>query len=608
MGNFLFPVPRKAVFADKKHDLSALRWIILPPKSSAALKNAVMAFAENIRENFPLPVTVAAGTPSAGGILLNITLDSALDGEQHYRISSCKSGIHLSGSDEAGIYYGLGTLEQLISQTGIFFPECEIDDYPDFGQRGFMLDVSRCKVPTMPELFAFIDLLATLKYNQLQLYIEHTFAFSAHETVWHDSSPFTSEEILQIDLYCRDRFIELVPNLNSFGHLERWLKYPEYKHLGECPDGFSLPSGIKRDCSGVLKPNDDSLAFLDELYSEYLPNFSSRKFNIGCDETWELGEGWSRPLCEEKGKTRVYLDFLLKIAELAERHGREVMFWGDIILHQPELISELPKNITALNWGYEDDHDFKTETAAFADSGVPFYVCPGTSSWNSLTGRTDNCVNNLLNATMHGSKNGAAGLLMTDWGDNGHHQYPPVSWPGICAGGAYAWCSEVNRHADIAEAVDLLIAQDCAGVIGDYLLSYGNLYTLFNDKVRNATFFGKALTTSLDDKPDWIEQYTVKEVHKVLNKLFELRGHLGTALPQSENGRLIVEELLNSSYMTECALNKMLLLKGEEVDMSELRKLFRHVIGKHEQLWLSRNRCGGLNESSEHLRKALAEL
>ena len=606
---FLFPVPRKAVFNEKKFDYSAAQWLKISPELSCELKRAALEFSANIKDIFPCPLRLTAGQPQNGKVLLDMELDCAAGRRpQQYNIVSSADGIKLSATDEAGLYFGLKTIEQLVSQTGVFFPECKIEDYPDFEHRGFMLDVSRCKVPLMHELYEFVDMLSTLKYNQLQLYIEHTFEFSGAETVWSDASPFTSEEIMQLDMYCRERFIELVPNLNSFGHLERWLKHDEFRHLAECPDGFTLPDGRKKDCGGVLKPDQESLEFLNGLYSEYLPNFSSVKFNIGCDETWELGEGVSKTLCEEKGKTQVYMDFLLKIAELAAVHGREAMFWGDIILHQPELINKLPKGITALNWGYEDDHPFATETKAFAEAGVPFYVCPGTSSWNSLAGRTDNSMKNLLDAAEYGSENSAIGYLITDWGDGGHHQYSPLSWPGICAGAAFSWCHEVNKHADIAEAVDLLIARDCGGVIGDYLMSYGNLYTLFEHKIKNGTLFYRALVAPLDSKPDWLDKYSVAEVHKALHALCELRGHLATALPETDDGRLMIEELLNSSFMTECALNKMLLFKGEEIDVKALKKLLRHVIGKHEELWLKRNRAGGLNESSAHLRKVLEGL
>ena len=103
---------------------------------------------------------------------------------------------------------------------------------------GFMLDVSRGRVPTMPALFRLADRLRLLGFAQLQLYVEHTFAFPGHEDAWRGASPLTAEEIRALDTHCRARGVELVPNLNSFGHVERWLKHEKYKPLAECPDGF----------------------------------------------------------------------------------------------------------------------------------------------------------------------------------------------------------------------------------------------------------------------------------------------------------------------------------------------------------------------------------
>ncbi len=607
MSIYIFPCPRKAAFKSEKHAMPDAVWVRIVPGFTPELKKAAIKFAAAMREYFPSELQVTAGVPQQGRVLLTMQpVDKTLR-PQEYRIVSGKDGIVLSGGDEAGLYYGLLTLEQILPQTGSYLPVFTIEDHPDFAARGFMLDVSRCRVPTMAALYKFIDLLSKLKFNQLQLYMEHTFAFSAHERVWADASPFTAQEIMELELYCRERFIELVPNLNSFGHLERWLQLREYKHMAECPDGFESQWGGHRP-GGVLKPNQVSLDFIEGLYAEFLPNFSSPFFNIGCDETWELGQGWSKPLCESKGKERVYLDFLLQLVKLAEKHGRNVMFWGDIILHRPELIDELPKNIIAMDWGYEAEHPFADETAKFAAAGVPFYVCPGTSSWWSLTGRTENCLKNLLNAAENGIKNHAAGLLMTDWGDNGNHQYPPISWIGICAGAAYSWCLEVNRKADISEAVDMLIACDCAGVIGAFLHDYGNLYCHLKCKQVNATAMGRGLFMKLTDRPEWFEELSSKEVGEVLAQLHHMRSHLAGALPEAEDGRLIVEELDNSVRMTECALLKLLYMKGETIDLQYLTDLLRHVIRKHEQLWLARNRPGGLHESSGKLREVLEEL
>lgn len=90
---------------------------------------------------------------------------------------------------------------------------------------------SRDKVPTMSTLYDLIDQLSDWKINQIQLYIEHTFAYRGHDIVWKDSSPFTGEEILQLDRFCKERFIELVPNQNSFGHMHRWLCHDKYRSL-----------------------------------------------------------------------------------------------------------------------------------------------------------------------------------------------------------------------------------------------------------------------------------------------------------------------------------------------------------------------------------------
>ena len=135
-----------------------------------------------------------------------------------------------------------------------------------------------------------------------------------------------------------------------------------------------------------LNPTDRrSVEFMGELFSELLPHFSSEKFNVGCDETWDVGRGRSAGAVEEKGG-RVYLDYLLGIYDLVERHDRTMHFWGDIIIQHPKLVPELPKDAVVLEWGYEADHPFDEHGAEFARSGMPFFVCPGTSSWNTIAG------------------------------------------------------------------------------------------------------------------------------------------------------------------------------------------------------------------------------
>ena len=171
-----------------------------------------------------------------------------------------------------------------------------------FAVRSDMLDVSRDKVPTMGTLKQLVDILARFDYNQFQLYTEHTFAYSAHKAVWEHASPLTREEIRELDLYCSMHGIELVPNQNCFGHMERWLTKPAYNHLAELPQGGApLPwGGFKKDPTTLCPTDPASLEFVAGLLDELLPNFESRLVNIGCDETFDLlGNGRSAAAVKE---------------------------------------------------------------------------------------------------------------------------------------------------------------------------------------------------------------------------------------------------------------------------------------------------------------------
>jgi hypothetical protein len=73
----------------------------------------------------------------------------------------------------------------------------------------------------MKTLREIVDLLARCRYNQFQLYTEHTFAYAAHPAVWEEADPLTPAEIRKLDAYCQIQGIELVANQNTFGHMER---------------------------------------------------------------------------------------------------------------------------------------------------------------------------------------------------------------------------------------------------------------------------------------------------------------------------------------------------------------------------------------------------
>lgn len=606
----LFPVPAAVKYGKGTRDLTDAKWIILPEGANFPLKKRVMEMAQALARSFVLAPRVTSGLPSAGDVLVEMKRKKSLAKEEYILSLKKEGGIVLQAAEDAGFFYGMQTVCQILADP-VSIPLFEIKDAPSMEERSYMLDISRNKVPTMETVKALVKSLAAMRYNSIQLYMEHTYAFAAHERVWASYSPFTSEEIMELDAFCVEHFVELVPNLNSFGHLNRWLKLDEYKSLAECDPPFIHRSGAAMQ--GVLHPGKKSLDFVESLYREFLPNFTSRKLNIGCDETVELGKGKSAARCEKEGVTKVYLSFLKDLAAMANKFGFSVQFWGDIIMHNPELIGELPKGITALEWGYEYNHPFKEDTEKFAASKVPFLVCPGTSTWQTILGRTTNMVGNIANAVVNGCRNGAKGILMTDWGDCGHHQYYPISWPGIAYGGALAWNAETEKEAEEILPYGIAIGfapekdRKEAERLGKFLMDAGRIYDDFETRVSNSTAFGRIIPSFMREchLSKWLQDMKPRETDKVekhMRKLFaELKKHPfdGFAL---EN-----RELVNAFNMSLASLSFLRRVLGgkSKWDQAKFRDDLRHVISEHEELWLARNRSGGLYESSTFFRKAM---
>jgi hexosaminidase len=517
-----------------------------------------------------------------------------------YRLRVAPAGISIQAASPAGTFYAEQTLSQLRRLYGPALPALEIEDWPDFAARGVMLDISRDKVPTLATLFGLVDQLAEWKINHLELYTEHTFAYRDHACVWHDASPLSADEIRELDAYCRARFVELVPNQNSFGHMDRWLKHAAYHDLAEAPDG-AFYWGSHRPAATLCPGDPGSLTLVRALHAELLPNFSSRLFNVGCDETMELGLGRSQADVAARGRERVYLDFLKQIHASVAAQGRTMLFWGDIILHRPELIAELPRPVIALNWGYEATHPFDREAAAFAQAGVPFYVCPGTSSWNSFVGRTDNALANLRSAAAAGLAHGAIGYLNTDWGDGGHHQYLPVSALGFAAGAAFAWCLATNRDRPVVEALDRHAFRVRPGSpsLGQIAYDLGNLYQLCGPAAHNVTPFFRLLTSpaDLDAQLAKLARGAVA-LRETLARLDAVTRDLAAVRLDRPDATLVRDEFANNARMVRAACLRGLARLGGPAEDAGLLALLH---SEHQRLWLARNRPGGLADSLQKL-------
>lgn len=519
--------------------------------------------------------------------------------------------ITIIGNNSAGLFYGLQTLRQLLRQFGLNIPKLVIEDYPDFLHRGIMIDISRDRVPKMETLEYIIDKLSELKINQLQLYMEHTFAYTNHKEVWEDYSPLTHDEIVYLDNYCKERFIELVPNQNTFGHMSKWLVHEKYRHLAEAPDGYTTPWGTKYDYPFSLSPAvPESINLVEELLDELLPLFDSDQVNIGCDETFDLGVGKSQELCEKYGKGKVYFDFLMKIYTIAKKHKNNVMFWGDIIENHPEFIPLLPKDMIAMVWGYEENHPFEEKCELYSKSGLSFYVCPGTSTWNTFIGRTNNAVGNIRNAILNGKKYGAIGVLTTDWGDNGHVQHLPLSWVGYLYSAHLSWNTQDLQMRKFIDGMDMHIFESVNEKVslGWIIYRLGTLHRNLFYTPNGTPFFYIFLypeTANAGTLRDYKEK-----IDFVANEIAKHKEELSAC--KDKKIKPICRQVINNISFAELGLTVMKLIGTyddiwniPEAEWKAFEDNFHRTIEEYKDIWLTYNRPGGLEQSLFKLSRIL---
>ena len=374
-------------------------------------------------------------------------------GEQGYELIVDEQGVVVKGSSERGLFYGIQTLKQIFMQEGVYIPCMEIKDAPDIKERGYYLDVSRGRVPKTENIKKFIDKCALYKYSSFQLYIEHTFKWEGFEEIYTNQGYLTAEEIIEIDNYCKERFIELIPSFATFGHLYNLLQSVSYNKYSELAN-YS-PKVHKwqesREHHTIDSSNPESFEIIKKMLDQVIPLFSSNKFNICCDETVDMGKGRGKGLAEKIGEGQMYVNYLNMLCNYLKEHGKEVMFWSDVINKHTELVPLLPKDIICLVWEY--NHPMRKERyEAVLKTSMRKYICPWTAGAVQFIpgyhGEGYVAYENIAETAELAKKEGLEGYLLTDWGDYGHTCHAQLRYPILAYGGAKAWNSSGTQNIE----------------------------------------------------------------------------------------------------------------------------------------------------------------
>ncbi|MBA3239112.1 MAG: family 20 glycosylhydrolase [Parachlamydiaceae bacterium] len=575
------------------------------------------------------------------GCSISVQIDkNKVNEHEGYLLNITDFCITICGHDEQGAFYGVITLLDLLDHTPkllgvqIELPCVSIHDWPDFKVRGFLLDVSRDKIPSMNTLFQLVDELAKYKINQLQLYFEHAFAYKKHKTIWKKASPIQPEEVQTLDLYCKSKNIELVANQNSLAHMHRWIMHKDYKALAECPSRVSKKYLEKENYEHEGNPgysfcptDGATLELIGGLYKELLPNFSSHIINVGLDEPNDLVGGGerSKPRIRKEGISEIYFDYFQEIYKLVKSMGddRVIQFWADFVITEDKMIGKLPKDVVPLLWGYEDQFPFEMGRK-FTANNIQWYVCPSTCSWSSIGGRTDDAIKNLSQAALKGKANGATGYLITEWGDNGHHHPLSVSKLGLYLGARFSWNTASASDFSFDDLPLLLnehVFHDKNHHMGQIVIDIGYIYkdVLKPKAALNCCSALLRLLVFNDDRPDneVLASLSEEGILKAIEKLSESKRQLKDVSLETSDTELILQEYLwvIDILIVSAKFGSILLkspeIRVKELDKSERRNLlkeFEPVLERYKMIWLLRNRKGGFEDSFrrlDHLRELL---
>ncbi|MEY2468764.1 MAG: hexosaminidase, partial [Actinomycetota bacterium] len=345
-------------------------------------------------------------------------------------------------------------------------------------------------------------------------------------------------------------------------------------------------------CPSTADPdNPATLALARDLFGQLLPNLRSHLVHVGLDEPWELAS-------ERSGSWITYLTALRAAPELANHH---VLVWDDVLVHNPELLADIPAGVTICDWGYEAAQPFDDRASQLKAMGLPFWLCPGTSAWNTVAGRWTNAVTNIASACSAALANGAEGVMVTDWGDQGHIQHHVISHPMFAWTAGCAWNPAVARPADIDVVVPL----------GEALHLLGDVHTLVGPQLFNMSIltvpmyrpqakFGHGRSTG---------GITVEELERCTAQVNAARALLGVTEPSLARDEAIATADL-MAILIDDGIERVkadgTLLQAPPATLASLAERTKEQRDEHARIWHLRNRPGGLDESLANFDRLLS--
>ena len=284
--------------------------------------------------------------------------------------------------------------------------------------RGLMVDAGR--VPeTMDYCKRVIEFCAEWELNTLQFRLTDdqgsAMRFTSVPDLVNHANAFTPEQLKSLVEFAQSHGVDLIPELESFGHTGYITRSPTYAHL------LDQDASGSSEFTGVIPVNPESLHLFEKLYREVAAIFSSAYLHGGCDEVNWGGSTLSRKALQTKTRAQIWAEYLNALSQISTGLGKQFIVWGDFVLHkEPKILGELNKNIIVMDWNYEGNSSasFRDAFQKVSANGSRGIGAPGLSSykWGARVGTEQlRNIDAYADAYLETDDNNSLGVILTNW-------------------------------------------------------------------------------------------------------------------------------------------------------------------------------------------------
>lgn len=333
----VIPYPQKVLLKGKDFFPGNTVSIILDKNASEKDKFAANLLKEQLLKNWNIQAEIEKNASGKKIIISRKNVPEEIKSlpdkkaEQGYQLSVSADQIEIKAKGEAGLFYGVQTLLQIIqkNENGAFVKGMKITDWPDIAIRANHYDTKHHQ-DKREYVESFIRDLARYKINMLVWEWEDKFEYPSHPEIGAPGA-FTMEEMQELTRYAQKYHVQIVPLVQGLGHVSFILKWPQYSHLRE------IPASNWEFCP----MKDGSYELLNDLWQDAIEATPGSEYiHIGCDETYEIGKGVEcgcEARMKEIGKHGMMTEFINRSAKPLLKKGRKVMSWSAEYIPGAEL-------------------------------------------------------------------------------------------------------------------------------------------------------------------------------------------------------------------------------------------------------------------------------